>query len=73
MCIPANLGEEFAKVENALIQLENVCEEEDLAKEKATHDLALEKYRRKKLTELEKVKGKRCIFQYYKQTFFYIG
>ena len=56
--ISAAVDEECDKVEAALVYLENICEEQDLLRNKQAHQKQLAAYKHKKAQELERTRSK---------------
>ena len=59
----AAVDEECDKVEAALVYLENICEEQDLLRNKQSHQKQLAAYKLKKAQELERIKSKLFFLQ----------
>lgn len=57
MVFSATLDEEYDHVELALIQLENICEKQELQNAKLVDSQKLAAYRNRKMDDLEKLKG----------------
>lgn len=55
--VSATLDEEYDHVESALIQLENICEKQELQNAKLVDSQKLAAYRNRKMDDLEKLKG----------------